>query len=121
MLQVLLDRSQSPYAQHLASSSLMKVVTEHTLRCRTDDSTRYLALLCPTTKQHMCSAMACAQASHLQSETLWCWHHSTTVKLEMRNYFLSFLDRFGLPKRLVLTAVFRMHAPVMSASMYGCA
>jgi hypothetical protein len=32
-MQVLLDSSQSAYAQLLACSSLLKVVTEHTLRC----------------------------------------------------------------------------------------
>ena len=32
-LQFILDSSQSPYAQLLASSSLIKVVTEHSLRC----------------------------------------------------------------------------------------
>ncbi|KAK9818400.1 hypothetical protein WJX72_012091 [[Myrmecia] bisecta] len=47
----ILDSSQSAYAQHLASSSLIKVITEHTL--------------------------------------------STPVKLEMRNYFLSYLDGRG--------------------------
>jgi len=47
----LLDNSQSPYAQLLATSSLLKVVTEHSL--------------------------------------------SIPVKLEMRNYFLSYLDSRG--------------------------
>ncbi len=31
--QALLDNSQSPYAQLLATSSLLRVVAEHTLRC----------------------------------------------------------------------------------------
>ena len=47
--QAILDNSASPYAQVLASSSLVKIVTEHTL--------------------------------------------STAVKLEMRAYFLNYLDR----------------------------
>jgi len=32
VLQAILDNSQSPYAQLLASSSLLKVITDHTLR-----------------------------------------------------------------------------------------
>lgn len=47
----ILDSSNSPYAQLMASSSLLKLVTEHTL--------------------------------------------STSMRLEMRNYFLSFLDSRG--------------------------
>lgn len=49
LLQAILDSSSSPYAQLLASSSLIKVVTEHSM--------------------------------------------STQVKLEMRTYFLNYLDR----------------------------
>jgi exportin-7 len=51
-LQTILDNSSSPYAQLLASSSLIKLVTEHTL--------------------------------------------AVPVKLEMRNYFLNYLDRCGI-------------------------
>lgn len=50
-MQTILDNSSSPYAQVLASSSLIKIVTEHSL--------------------------------------------STPVKLEMRSYFLTYLDRWG--------------------------
>lgn len=32
-MQAILDSSQSPYAQLLATSSLLKVVTDHVLRC----------------------------------------------------------------------------------------
>jgi hypothetical protein len=50
-LQTILDNSSSAYAQVLASSSLIKIVTEHSL--------------------------------------------GTQVKLEMRSYFLNYLDRCG--------------------------
>ena len=51
-MQAILDNSTSPYAQLLASSSLIKIVTEHSL--------------------------------------------GTPVKLEMRTYFLNYLDRWVL-------------------------
>ncbi len=42
--QAILDNSQSPYAQLLASSSLTKLLTEHSLRCDRQPVVIYLSL-----------------------------------------------------------------------------
>ena len=74
-LQAILDNSQSAYAQMLASSSLLKVVTEHTIGYA----------------ECICSCLV-SNGIHMHADVglVMC---SVPMKLEMRNYFLSYLDR----------------------------
>jgi hypothetical protein len=79
MTQAILDNSQSAYAQLLASASLIRLVTEHTIRYPPFLRSRLSAL----------QAGLCMRAT-LDTGLCPC---SVPVKLDMRNYFLTYLDR----------------------------
>ena len=72
-----MDNSQSPYAQLLASSSLLKVITDHTLRYEPPHGPLLPHLGMPHFDIFLSHAILC----------------SVPVKLEMRNYFMAYLDR----------------------------
>ena len=86
-MQTILDNSQSPYAQLLASSSLLKVITDHTLRYNIHSCTQSDKFIFPL---------------ELLLESIdWCFdplhgalHCSLPIKLDMRNYFMAYLDRY---------------------------
>jgi len=102
VLQAILDNSQSPYAQLLASSSLLKVITDHTLRyglSNCQDSFDIFLQLQRSSALSLSHAMLC----------------SVPVKLEMRNYFMTYLDRYArYPPTCSCSACLLYQLPVKS-------
>ena len=103
MRQAILDASSSPYAQLLASSSLIKVVTEHTMASQAGGD--------PEGRRQQQRGGGWRGGAAALAATRW--HHAAhcfasvsfvvvvlflpmpQVKLEMRSYFLNYLDRWG--------------------------
>lgn len=138
--QALLDNSRSPYAQHLASSSLLKLLTEHSLTCvlvvgeqhwvvngmplqpghppacwpaggwSMEHTKRLPVYKCSTCHHGHCSEQAAPMQQSLRWELHYtgcctthdrphciisltpCAHHRPHVRVEMKNYLLSYLS-----------------------------
>lgn len=75
-LQTILDNSNNPYAQYFASSSLLKMITEQSVRCAF----------------HRMPTACCVndvRSDPADQESF----RRVEIKLEIRNYFLGYLER----------------------------